>query len=178
MKAFGLCAAACLLAACASQPSRDPGAATPSSHKTSLGFIVVRHAEKSDDDPRDPSLSEVGEARAQRLAKRMAEHDLIAAYATGYRRTQQTAQPTALLHGLDVQTYDASQAAAMFASELRQAHRHGTVLVVGHSNTVPAIAGALCACPVAAMDEDEYGRMYEIAIDSEGRATLHATTQP
>ncbi|HPO25790.1 MAG TPA: hypothetical protein PK135_14130, partial [Arenimonas sp.] len=32
-------------------------------------LIVVRHAEKSTDDPKDPSLSEQGNARARKLAE-------------------------------------------------------------------------------------------------------------
>ena len=32
-------------------------------------FILVRHAEKATDDPKDPNLSEAGLMRAQSLAK-------------------------------------------------------------------------------------------------------------
>lgn len=141
-------------------------------------FIVVRHAEKSTDDPRDPSLDAAGHARAHRLAAALADRGVVATYATGYRRTQQTAQPVARQHDLDVLTYEASQAATVFADALRKAHRAGTVLVVGHSNTVPGIASALCSCEVPDMGEDEYDRLYEITMGAEGQATLRAGTQP
>ncbi|RYZ72864.1 MAG: hypothetical protein EOP91_06990, partial [Lysobacteraceae bacterium] len=89
-----------MLAACATiAPAGDPSAA--------LTFVVVRHAEKAGDDPRDPSLSEAGQARAQALARLLADEPLTAAHATGYRRTQQTAQPAADAHSLRLTLYDA-----------------------------------------------------------------------
>lgn len=153
---------AILLGGCASTPQGDDAAT----------FIVVRHAEKATDDPRDPSLSDAGQARAQRLAAWLADRDIAAIYATGYRRTQQTVQPTATAHGVQVETYDAAQPAQDFAAALRAAHASGTVLVAGHSNTVPGIASALCGCDVPDMDESVYGLGYEIRVPADGRATL------
>ena len=139
---------------------------------TTTTFILVRHAEKGTDDARDPSLSDVGKARADRLAQLLSDAPLMAVYATVYRRTQQTAQPVADGHGMVVTTYDAKMADAAFASQLRAAHAHGTVLVVGHSNTVPGIAAALSGTVVEAMQDDQFDRIYRISIDSEGKATL------
>ncbi len=133
-------------------------------------FIVVRHAEKSTDDPRDPDLSDVGKRRADLLAERLRGENLTAAYATQYRRTRQTAAPVADAHGIALMPYDAGESAAAFATRLRAAHRSGTVLVVGHSNTVPAIMAALCDCAVADIDDDDYGNLYRIQLD--GQAPL------
>lgn len=157
------CLLSLALAGCASQ-----GAAPP----PPVVFVVLRHAEKAADDPKDPALSEAGRARAERVADALADAPLRAAYATAYRRTQATAAPAAARRGLAVSTYDASMPAAGFAAELRRAHPEGTVLIVGHSNTAPAIAAALCACPVAPMREDEFDRWMEIRIGPDGVATL------
>lgn len=158
-----------MLAACATiAPAGDPSAA--------LTFVVVRHAEKAGDDPRDPSLSEAGQARAQALARLLADEPLTAAHATGYRRTQQTAQPAADAHSLRLTLYDAQLPATTLASQLRASYRHGTVLVVGHSNTVPDIAAALSGQTVQAMTDDQYGLIYRIAIDADGKATLSRQT--
>ena len=46
------------------------------------------------------------------------------------------------------------------------------MLVVGHSNTVPDIAAALCGCEVAPMDDAEFDRRITIAIDADGRSIL------
>jgi broad specificity phosphatase PhoE len=135
-------------------------------------FVIVRHAEKSSDDPKDPTLSDIGYARARQLAGLLAREPMAAVYATGYRRTQMTASPTAQGHGLEVRAYDAAMPAADFATQLRTAHSTGTVLVVGHSNTVAAIAGALCGCEIAPLREDEYDRRLSIRIDRNGEALL------
>lgn len=149
------------------------GCATRTAATDRLEFVVVRHAEKADDGSRDPPLSAAGEVRARALAAALDHAPLHAAYATAYRRTQATAAPAARAHGVAVATYDASRAAADFVAQLRREHRDGTVLVVGHSNTVPAIAAALCDCQVTAMGDDEFDRLLTITIDADGHATLH-----
>jgi broad specificity phosphatase PhoE len=138
----------------------------------------VRHAEKAGDDPRDPSLSEAGAARAQALARWLADAPLRAVYATGYRRTQQTARPSADAHGLAVTPYDASLPAGAFAARLRTTHRRGTVLVVGHSNTAPALAAALCGCATTPLGDGDYGRVYRIRVDADGHARLDEALSP
>lgn len=135
-------------------------------------FVIVRHAEKSSDDPRDPSLSVAGQARAAALAARFSGQPLAAAYATPFKRTQQTVQPSATASGIDVMTYDAALPAADLARRLRSTHAHGTILVAGHSNTVPDIVAALCNCAVAAMGDADYGQWFEVRIDRASRATL------
>lgn len=154
-----------VLAACGNAPPvKDADAA--------VTFVIVRHAEKSSDDARDPSLSEIGKARAQGLARLLADTPLSAAYATGFRRTQQTAQPTADAHGVRITIYDAQMPATALASQLRAAHAHGTVLVVGHSNTVPEIVSALSGQPVDAMSDELYDLLYRVRTGSDGKITL------
>lgn len=134
-------------------------------------FIVVRHAEKVDAS-RDPDLSPAGHARAQALAQRLEGRGLVAIYATEFKRTGQTVAPTARAHALPVTAYLAAQPAAEFAAALKAAHPRGVVLIAGHSNTVPGIVAALCACEVAAMDESEYTRWSEVLFDAGGHARL------
>ena len=156
------------LAACKTHaPAPAPGAM----------FVLVRHAEKATDDPRDPALTPVGMARAQRLADTLRDTSLSAVYATAYQRTQQTAAPTAQSHGLAVTTYDAKQPASEFAALLRQRYPDGSVLVVGHSNTVPDIASALCGCPVEAMPDTEYDRTITVRIAADGSAVMERSRQ-
>ena len=154
-----------MLGACTTTPSADKV------HPVAE-YIVVRHAEKGTDDARDPSLSEAGAARAQSLAHLLADTPLHAAYATAYKRTQQTARPTATARGLAVTTYDAKLPIATFVAQLRTAHAEGTVLVVGHSNTVPEIVSTLSGQPVEPMPETVFDRLYRVTIDSSGVATL------
>lgn len=155
------------LAACATGAGARHAAA-----EAATTFVVVRHAEKAVDGSDDPPLSAAGEARAERLAASLADSPLVAVYATAYRRTRATAAPSARLHGLPVTPYDAGQPATAFASALRGAHAGGTVLVVAHSNTAPAIAAALCGCEVAPMGESDYGRHLVVQIGEDGDVTL------
>ena len=57
--------------------------------------VVVRHAEKSTNDPRDPDLDAAGQARARALAAALAGSRLDAVHATQFKRTRQTAAPAA-----------------------------------------------------------------------------------
>lgn len=169
--ALGLLATGALLAGCVSSPAGHERATA-----TGQTFLLVRHAEKSTDDPRDPSLTPAGEARAQRLAAELHNAPLVAVYSTDTRRTRATATPAAQMHGLAVVPYDARMADA-FASELRARHRGGLVLVVGHSNTVPTLAAALCGCAVAPMAEQDYGlryRLHETGVASPARLEAEA----
>lgn len=158
-----------LLAGCASVAAVEPA--------TTTTFVVVRHAEKADDGTRDPPLNAAGQMRAQALAQRLARSGLVAVYATPFRRAQQTAQAVASSAGLPVTTYAADVAPSEFTATLRARHRHGTVLVVGHSNTVPEIVANLCSCRIAALDEQSYDGIYTIRIAADGKAALDVGRQ-
>ncbi len=153
---------ACLLAGCA----------LPQRTESTLRVIVLRHAEKHTRIAQDPPLTEAGQARAQAIARRLSGQRLQAIYATDTRRARDTASPTAHANGVSLTIYDGKQPAAAFVDGLRRSHPRGTLLVVGHSNTVPGIVAALCACEVAAMDESEYTRWSEVRFDAGGHARL------
>ncbi|MFC3815988.1 phosphoglycerate mutase family protein [Lysobacter sp. GCM10012299] len=163
--ALPLLLALALLGGCATTP---PPATT---------FILVRHAEKVPDGSKDPELTAAGLARADALAARLAGVPLDAVYSTAFRRTQQTAAPTARGHQLAVVTYDAKEPAADFSARLKREHAGQRVLVVGHSNTIPGIAAALCSCEVAEMSEAEYDRLTTVRIAADGKATLEEGKQ-
>lgn len=162
------------LAACALQPASDLVALQPAATPVELEttFIVVRHAEKADDQPDDPSLDADGRDRAGALAQALAAVPLKAVYATPTRRTRETAAPVAADKSLEVRDYDPAMAASELATMLHIRHAGDTVLLVGHSNTVPDIVTALCACPVEPLTEDEYGDLFRVRIASGGNATL------
>ncbi|MGY1408847.1 SixA phosphatase family protein [Luteimonas sp. A611] len=156
--------AALVLAACATP---QPRASTDE-----VAFVIVRHAEKADAVGGDPALSAAGRERAASLARRLAGANVVAIYTTGFRRTRDTVAPTATAQGLAATVYDADEPATILVARLKAAHREGTVLVAGHSNTVPDIVAALCSCDVAAMTETEFDRTSTVRIDARGRARL------
>ena len=158
---------AALPAGCATHPdAAAPVVAT---------VIVVRHAEKVDAS-RDPDLSAAGRTRAQALAARLDGVPLAAVYATEFRRTGQTVAPTADAHRLAIRPYGAGQPASAVAARLSDVMGlfapKPVVLVAGHSNTVPDLVAALCACTVAPMADTEYDRFSVVTFDTRGRARL------
>lgn len=133
--------------------------------------FLVRHAERADDDPRDPGLTAAGVARAEALARMLADVGLTHIWSTEYRRTLGTAGPVASGVGLEVASYDPGSAEAMeaFANRLRAVP--GRHLVVGHSNTTPALVQALGGDPQGEIAEDEYDRLYVLVFASDGTVT-------
>jgi phosphohistidine phosphatase SixA len=152
-----------LLAACASHGPATAAADT---------IVVVRHAEKADDGTRDPPLSATGQARAEAIARRLADAPLALVLATEYRRTRLTGMPAATTHGLEVEVAPGATPAAVVAERARAAR--GTALVIGHSNTVPGIVAALCDCEVAPLDESDYDRWYELRRVGDGYRLLES----
>jgi broad specificity phosphatase PhoE len=144
-----------------------------------LKFIVVRHAEKqsiesagANFDAKDPALTAQGAERAAALADAMRDVDLVAIYATPFMRTQATAAPVAAVSGLPIQSYEANQDAAQFVKTLRRKYQSGAVLIVGHSNTVPAMVQALCRCSRPMLSDSDYGDRFEILIDAGEKPVL------
>ena len=122
----------------------------------------MRHAEKEAGD--DPQLTPAGQERAQKLAACLAKVKLDAVFSTDFQRTRLTAQPVATRQGLDIQIYDPKDLPA-FAAQLQQEYAGKTVLVVGHSNSTPALVGLLDSTKVyPAFAESEYGNIVQVTI--------------
>lgn len=137
---------------------------------------VLRHAEKADDG-RDPVLSASGNARAQALAGRWAGERIDAIYVTPLQRTRLTALPLARAAGLEPQplwdgTADTGTAARRLADHILARHRGGRVVVVGHSNTIPAIVHALSGQQVSDIDESRYDDLFTVTVGADGQAEL------
>lgn len=137
--------------------------------------ILVRHAEKVTADPndRDPGLTAVGQARAEALMDALEEAGIDAIITTSLRRTQLTAAP--LADGLQI-TPEVVQAggpdhAAEVAAAVRR-HAGKTVLVVGHSNTVPAIIGALGGPRFDDLCDSQHANLFVLVLGADGKAEL------
>lgn len=134
-------------------------------------IYLVRHAEKADDDPQDPTLTDEGKARADELADRLASRGIERVLTTDYARTRDTGHPLASRLGLVMEFYDPRDLPAAAAEVLADGR---TALVVGHSNTTPGFVAALGGEPGEAIDEMEYDRLYEVTIDEDQVTTeLH-----
>ena len=130
--------------------------------------VFVRHAEKALTPADDPGLNEVGQRRAAELARQLASVDVVAGidavYATPYRRSVETAKPIADALKLQVRSYDAADT-ENFLDKLVKEEKGKIVLVVGHSDTVPAMIGNMGASKrVPAIAADEYDNIYIVTI--------------
>lgn len=119
---------------------------------------LVRHGERQEL-ANDPGLSPAGEARAQRLAAMLADSGLRAIYTTPYRRTMEHAAPTARRLGLTPVVLPARDTEALLA-RLRSHGSDEAVLVVGHSNTLPAVLHGLGYRAEVTIAEDEFDRLF------------------
>jgi broad specificity phosphatase PhoE len=99
-------------------------------------YYLIRHSEKDRNKilERDPNLNQKGQERAKKWAEYFKNIDLDAVYSTKYRRTMQTAKPTAESKKLAIQNYSPRK---MYDSIFQIDTKGKSVLVVGHSNTTP-----------------------------------------
>ena len=132
--------------------------------------LVVRHAERAPGSG-DVPLSDAGQARAQALAEVGKIAGVSAIVTTQFQRTRQTAAPLATALGLTPSAITTQSDVAKHAAEVAAAakqHAGKTVLVVGHSNTVPAIVAALGGPTFKDFCEPEYDNLITVIIDAEG----------
>jgi broad specificity phosphatase PhoE len=142
---------------------------------TTTTIVVVRHAERVMGTIDDPPLVPEGERRAERLAQMFgdvkADNGLDAIYVSDTRRAQQTAAPLAQRLGMQTTVYAAADVNGTARRLLRE-HRGGRALIVGHSNTVPALIEKLSGQTVPAIDENEYDNIYIVTVPSFGRSNV------
>ncbi len=118
--------------------------------------ILVRHAERAAEPAGDPALTPAGEQRAQALAQALAGLRVNAIVTTPLRRARDTAAPLAKALGVTPQVVEARGAAHAQAVADAVRAQTGVVLVVGHSNTVPAIMAALGGPKLADLCETSF----------------------
>jgi broad specificity phosphatase PhoE len=142
---------------------------------TTTTIVLVRHAEKAMVTIDDPPLAAEGARRADRLAQMFGDvrgaGRLDAIYVSDTKRAEQTAAPLASRLGLRPAVYPAANVEGTAKTLLRD-HRGGRALIVGHSNTVPALVNKLSGMSVPEIAEDEYDNIYVVTVPSFGRASV------
>lgn len=174
MKKITLLACLLLLLGCSGRlyAQEKSGEATASQDQSLTTIVLVRHAEKMADGSKDPQLSEQGHRRAKAFARMFSLLAPEAIYSSNYQRTISTAKPLAEQKGLSVQVYDPRQQPAFLEKVLKD-HRGGTVVIIGHSNTVPfAVNHLLGKKVIEEMSETEYDKVFVVNVLPDGTASV------
>src|SRR5882724_13245199 len=142
---------------------------------TTTIVVLARHAEKDVSSIQDPPLSAEGEQRAERLAQMFGRGKGVgrinAICVSDARRTQQTAVPLAGRLGKQAVVVPAADTKGL-VSRVMHEHGGGSVLIIGHSNTVPELIHELGDIDVPPIGDDEYDTLYVLSIPSFGQANL------
>lgn len=133
-------------------------------------FILIRHAEKAmEQSTNDPDLAPAGKKRAQRLADLLNEGEVNAIYSTPFKRTRQTVEPLAIKKGLTILDYEINKEEEI--DKMIVAHEGGTIVVVGHSNTIPWMANKLLGVQKHHPWEDgDYDNVLVITVIERGKS--------
>jgi broad specificity phosphatase PhoE len=125
-------------------------------------IILVRHAERTDE-KRDPVLTEAGVQRAQELVKVLSGEKVTAVITTPFKRNRLTADPLARHFAIEPTVVpmgtEGVEAHVVDVVKAVRAVSGGTVVVVGHSNTLAPIAAALGGGKIDDYPHCEYSRL-------------------
>lgn len=134
-------------------------------------YYLIRHAEKdrTDQTNSNPNLNEKGLERAKKWASYFKSIHLDAVYATNYKRTQQTAKPTAESKKIEIVSYDPRN---MYDSIFQANTKGKTVLVVGHSNTTPVFVNKILGeKKYKDMDDHDNASLYIVTISGDKKTS-------
>jgi phosphohistidine phosphatase SixA len=175
--------AAALLAitGCASSQSIEEGTPVVPTDRGETTVYLVRHGEKSSNDPADPDLSDEGYIRADSLSNQLREAGVNVIITTNRKRTLETALPLARRRHITPEVVPLSGSTAEHVDSVVAAirrHEGATILVVGHSNTIGRIAEKLGGDKIGDLCDNEYsdliivempkGRKTRMLVDSYG----------
>src|SRR5262245_52286404 len=124
-------------------------------------IILIRHGEKSGQNPAssDPHLSAAGNARAKELIHVFGETGIKAIYRSHFIRAKETAQPLATHLGLSTTVLDEPM---QIKSDILSKHAGETVLVIGHTNTVPDLINQLDAGSMPVIDDSQFDNLFVV----------------
>lgn len=135
---------------------------------------LVRHAEKQDTSAESP-LAEDGLLRVEVLRKFFKNIHIDAVYSSQYRRTRDTVSKIAADHGLEVEAIEAHD----YESLKKKIHesRGSTILIAGHSNTVPELIRHLGG-PTLTIEDHEYSNLFLLILTAENKKLQHFLIDP
>jgi 2,3-bisphosphoglycerate-dependent phosphoglycerate mutase len=141
------------------------------SNSSATTIILLRHAEKDTSTlssgmmQADPPLSVKGVERSGKLLETLKSYHFDSIFSTNFNRTRNTVLPLATKFDLSLCLYDPKNQAA-FAEKLLEM-KGKTILVVGHSNTIPALVNLLIgSAKYANLADNEYDKIWILRVES------------
>lgn len=136
--------------------------------------ILVRHAERAAAPANDPILTDAGNQRAIDLRDALLAAGIKTVITTQLQRTGLTAKPLSDTLGITPIVVRAGGPTAAHVDSVAAAVRRrpagDVVLVVGHSNTIPAIIGALGGPKLADLCDNQYSMIFVLEFPAHGAA--------
>ncbi|TDD77361.1 SixA phosphatase family protein [Flavobacterium caseinilyticum] len=124
-------------------------------------YYFIRHAEKVDSS-QNPNLSEKGLKRAELWNKIFSEIRFDEIYSTDYKRTLQTASPTATARRIEIKLYNPK---TLNIESFKKETLGRKVLIVGHSNTTPKFVNDIInQDSFSDMEDETFGNLYIVTI--------------
>jgi broad specificity phosphatase PhoE len=133
-------------------------------------IYIVRHAERADQSADSP-LSTEGVGRAYKLRDMLKDAGINTIFTSELRRTIDTAAPLAQANHLTAHVTTGADVDGL-AAKIAGGGAHDRVLVVGHSNTVPALLKALHVDAAITIGEDDYDDLFIVIPQKDGRPGL------
>ena len=136
-------------------------------------YFLIRHAEK-DTTSEELNLSEAGTERSYKLADMFRQTRLDAVYTTLFSRSIQTVDSLTQMKAMPFQPYLNQNMKERF-TEMLNRPEEGRVLIVGHSNTVPAIVNFLAEKEIynRTFEDDEYDNFIVLMRNKSGASIVY-----
>jgi phosphohistidine phosphatase SixA len=144
--------------------------------------FLVRHAEKEAEPKEDPPLKKEGVRRSQELARLLGNAGVKTIITSHFARTKQTAEPLATKAGVTVTSITlklnptnprliAEESTAEVVNKILE--RAGeSVLVVGHSNSIPDVIKILGGDIVPTIDDRKFDDLFIVTVYAKGKARV------
>ncbi len=147
-----------------------------------ITVYLIRHAERADEPRQDPLLTEKGTLRSQELARLLGNANIKAIITSQFARTKLTAEPLAKKLNLEVTSISLSlnPSNPRMVSEKSTAEvtnkileRGGeSVLVIGHSNSIPDVIKMLGGDVAPVIDEKKFDDLFVVTVYAKGKAKV------
>ncbi|HEX5889857.1 MAG TPA: phosphoglycerate mutase family protein [Pyrinomonadaceae bacterium] len=144
--------------------------------------FLIRHAERADEPRQDPPLTEKGVARSEALARLLSSAGIKAIYTSQFARTKLTAEPLAKQLGVTPTALSLkispSNPRAIADESTKEtvdkilSHAGGSVLVVGHSNSIPDVIKMLGGDVAPTIDEKKFDDLFVVTVYANGKAKV------